>query len=168
MLPQHGLTRGARSTPRIQTCEPWAAKVESMNLTTTPPAWSLIHLLGSTRDKENLTKKRGSLILCSDLRRKLQKAITLAPQLKIQRLATSVSWELRTPSTKHREKMHTKTAPNFLNYQTIICLHLYIQETESTPRSYNSKQLWMEWEVGENSGLNLRLKIRVVQEADFH
>ena len=37
MLPQHGLISGARSTPRIWTGEPWAAKVEHENLTTIPP-----------------------------------------------------------------------------------------------------------------------------------
>ena len=36
MLPQHGLTCGARSAPGIQTQEPWAAKVEGVNLTTMP------------------------------------------------------------------------------------------------------------------------------------
>ena len=29
-----------RSTPGIQTCEPWAAKLEHENLTTTPPGWA--------------------------------------------------------------------------------------------------------------------------------
>ena len=36
MLPQHGLTNGARSAPRIRTCKPRATEVECSNLTTTP------------------------------------------------------------------------------------------------------------------------------------
>ena len=39
MLPQHGLTSGARSARRIQTCESWAAQAAEAvcaNLTTTP------------------------------------------------------------------------------------------------------------------------------------
>ena len=39
MPPLCGLTSGARSVPGIQTCEPWAAKVEDTNLTTTSPGW---------------------------------------------------------------------------------------------------------------------------------
>ena len=38
MPPQCGLTSGARSTPKIQTCEPWAAEAELVNLTITHQA----------------------------------------------------------------------------------------------------------------------------------
>ena len=40
-LPQHGLTSGARSAPRIQTCKSRAAEVEHANLTTMPPGQPL-------------------------------------------------------------------------------------------------------------------------------
>lgn len=99
-------------------------------------------------------------MLCRGLRRKFRKAITLTPQSKLQRLATSGSWKLLTPQTKHRGNNLHKNDTKFLkNCQTTICLYLYIQEKESIPRSYNSKQLLMEWEIGENS---VRFKIREV------
>ena len=40
MPPQHGLMSGARSSPRIQTHESWAAEAERANPTTTSPGWS--------------------------------------------------------------------------------------------------------------------------------
>ena len=39
MPPQHSLTSGARSVPRIQTCEPWVAKAEHTHLTMRPLGW---------------------------------------------------------------------------------------------------------------------------------
>ena len=39
--PQHGLTSGAMSAPGIRAGEPWAAKVEPVNLTAVPPGWPL-------------------------------------------------------------------------------------------------------------------------------
>ena len=49
MLPQRGLTSGARSVPGIRTCKAWAAEVEVMNLTSAPlglPRKMLFCMLG--------------------------------------------------------------------------------------------------------------------------
>ena len=45
MPPQRGLSRGARSTPRIWTHKPWATKAERVNLTTMPPGRPLFPFL---------------------------------------------------------------------------------------------------------------------------
>ena len=69
--PQHGLMSSARSAPGIQTCEPWAAKVESANLTTMPLGWlysailTLFWVLGINQQTVDKKRKNSALLYWS-------------------------------------------------------------------------------------------------------